>query len=233
MHHSKLGFIKRDQGYERLKQPEKRCSSLDNLRYAWEPFLSYGQKKEYNKNAMIYRQGETGHGFFYLDSGAVKITIDSDQYEERMIDLVPTGALFGVHGVYPNEQYLTTAITTVPSVLYYFSSRSLSQIYALHPEAATIFVQFVIDKIRLLAESIYYLDNPIEQQMAYYLLRLHRTHEIETIPIDQSTFAQYIGKSRGSVNKVIQKWKQEGLIQCTNQGIHLLNADKMKGIITV
>ncbi|MCD9026154.1 Crp/Fnr family transcriptional regulator [Cohnella silvisoli] len=205
---------------------------MNELRYAWEPYLKYGQKKTFENNTVIYSQGDKGNGFYYLVEGGAKITILSDQYEERIVSHIPTGALFGLHGVNNSEHYLTTAITTSPSILYYFSNHSLSQIYAHHPEAAPIFINSVIRIIRLLSDIVHYFDSPIEKKMAFYLLILTEVYESNTLSIDQSAFVQFMGKSRVSVNKIIQKWKQEGLIQLSNRSICIHDKNKLKEIIT-
>ncbi|AMA73463.1 Crp/Fnr family transcriptional regulator [Aneurinibacillus thermoaerophilus] len=197
------------------------------LRYTWEPFLDYGQKLELKKNTVIYLQGESGKGFYYLSKGGVKILFLSDQGNERIINYVPVGMLLGEHGVH-KENYLTTAVTTSPSVLYYFSDEDLSKVCADHPNAATIFTHSLIYKFRILAEIISLLDSGIEHQMAYYLLKL--VHENGNISIDQTSFAQYIGTSRITVNKTFQKWKQQGLIEITGRKIQILDMKKMSEI---
>jgi CRP/FNR family cyclic AMP-dependent transcriptional regulator len=203
---------------------------MSNLRYKWTPFLMYGQKLDLKKNTVVYRQGERGKGFYYLDNGGVKIILLSDNGHERTLDYVPNGGLLGEHGAYKGT-YLTTAITTCPSILYYFSDEALSNVCRDHPHAAVIFTCSQIYKVRLLAEIISYQDCPIEQQMAHYLLKLISIHENENIPIDQTSLARYIDTSRITVNKILQKWKQHGLIQLNNRStIRVVDIDKLKEI---
>lgn len=203
-----------------------------DLRYKWTPFLAYGQRLELKKNTFVYRQGEQGKGFYYVDQGGVKIVLLSDNGIERTIDYVPIGSLSGEHGAFRGT-YLTTAITTSPSVLYYFSDEALSKVCRDHSHAAVIFTNSQIYKVRLLAEIIAFLDSPIEQQMAYFLLKLISIHDNENIPIDQTSFARYIGTSRITVNKILQKWRQQGLIQLSNRGtIQIVEIEKMKEIVS-
>ncbi|RXT13472.1 Crp/Fnr family transcriptional regulator [Ammoniphilus sp. CFH 90114] len=194
------------------------------LRHTWEPFLDYGQKLELEKNTVIYRQGESGKGFYYLSQGGVKILLLSDKGDERIVNYVPEGMTLGEHGVH-KENYLTSAVTTVPSILYYFSDEALATVCSEHPKAATIFTNLIIYKFRLLAEIISLLDSPVEQQMAHYLLKL--IQENGRIAIDQSSFAQYIGTSRITVNKTFQKWKQQGLIEMSGREVEILDMEKM------
>lgn len=200
---------------------------MSNLRYTWEPFLKYGQLLEIKKNTNIYHQGEEGKGFYYLSKGEVEITLLSHRGDERIINYVPTGMLFGEHGV-NKEPYVTSAKTTAPSILYYFSDEALSKVCKENPIAANIFSNSIIYKLRLLAEIISFMDSPVEQQMAYYLLKLF--HENGDVSIDQTSFARYIGTSRITVNKMLQKWKQEGLIELSKRTIHFIDIGKMNSL---
>jgi CRP/FNR family transcriptional regulator, cyclic AMP receptor protein len=202
-----------------------------NLRYKWTPFLPYGQKLELKKNTFVYRQGENGRGFYYLEQGGVKISLLSDNGHERVIDYVPIGTLLGEHGAHRGT-YLTTAVTTTPSILYHFSDEALSRVCKDHPHAAMIFTNSHIYKVRLLAEIISYLDSPVEHQMAHFLLKLIQIHENENIPINQTSFARYIGTSRITVNKIIQKWRQQGFIQFSNGVIQVIQIERIREILT-
>ncbi|MFP3390266.1 Crp/Fnr family transcriptional regulator [Brevibacillus sp. SIMBA_040] len=201
------------------------------LRSQWAPYLIYGKKIEMGKNKTIYRQGDVGTGFYYLDKGSVKITLLSENGHERSIDYIPSGGLFGEHGSYKGS-YLTSAITTATSVIYFFSDEVLSRICQDHPQAAVIFTNSQIYKLRLLAEIIAFTDSPIEQQMANFLLKLIAVHEDNTIPIDQTSFARYIDTSRITVNKILQKWRQQGLIELSERSaIRVVDLKSLRGIV--
>ena len=204
---------------------------MADLRYQWTPHLIHGKKIETGKHTTIYRQGDVGTGFYYLDKGSVKITLLSENGHERSIDYIPLGGLFGEHGAYKGS-YLTSAITTAASVIYFFSDEVLSRICQDHPQAAVIFTNSQIYKLRLLAEIIAFTDSPIEQQMANFLLKLIAVHADNHIPIDQTSFARYIDTSRITVNKILQKWRQQGLIELSERGaIRVVDLKALRGIV--
>jgi CRP/FNR family transcriptional regulator, cyclic AMP receptor protein len=197
---------------------------LLTLRYKWRPFLEYGQLVEVDRNTVVYRQGEIGRGFYYLSKGEIKINLLSDKGDERILNVVPTGMLFGEHGV-QQEPYLTSAITTCPSKIHFFSDDMLTKVCQDHPEAASIFTDSLIYKFRVLAEIITLIDSPVEQQMAYYLVKL--VHENGSVSMNQTSFAKYIGTSRVTVNKVFRKWKQLGYIELQNRKIDVKNINEI------
>ncbi|MBY0001989.1 Crp/Fnr family transcriptional regulator [Priestia aryabhattai] len=198
-----------------------------NLRYIWRPFLKYGQMIKLEENTTIYYQGEVGKGFYYLDKGSVKITLLTEKGAERTVNYVPEGMLLGENGI-NKEPYLTMAVTTAPSVLYYFTNKATLKIYEEEPKAVILFTNSLLYKFRLLAEIITFLNLPVEQQMAHYLLKLVK--ENEEFPFNQTSFARYVGTSRITVNKIIQKWSKEKLIELSNQNIYIKNISKLKEI---
>lgn len=179
------------------------------------------------ENTTIYYQGEVGKGFYYLDKGSVKITLLTEKGAERTVNYVPEGMLLGENGI-NKEPYLTTAVTTTPSVLYYFTNEVMLKIYEKEPKAVIHFTNSLLYKFRLLAEIITFLNLPVEQQMAHYLLKLVK--ENEEFPFNQTSFARYVGTSRITVNKIIQKWSKEKLIELSNQNIYIKNISKLKEI---
>ncbi|MCM3666309.1 Crp/Fnr family transcriptional regulator [Mesobacillus subterraneus] len=200
---------------------------MQHLRFLWEPFLSYGQLFEVEKNKVVYHQGEAGRGIYYLKSGEIKITLLSDHGDERIINIVPPGMLFGEHGVH-GEPYLTSGTTNCPSAIYYFSDEAIAAICKDHPHAAGIYTDSLIYKFRTLAEIITHLDSPVEQQMAFYLLKL--VQENGNASMNQTAFSKYIGTSRITVNKIIQKWKQRGYIELHKREIVIKDFDKIRAL---
>ncbi|WP_163182785.1 Crp/Fnr family transcriptional regulator [Neobacillus sedimentimangrovi] len=201
---------------------------MKELLYKWEPYLKYGQRFEVERNKVIYRQGEKGRGFFYLSMGEIKITLLSDKGDERIINVVPQGMLFGEHGIH-QEPYLTSAAAGCPSVIYYFSDEAAATIYARHPEAAEIYTNSLIYKFRTIAEIISHIDCPVEQQMAHYLLKLFYENN-GSASMNQTSLAKYLGASRITINRIIQKWKQKNYITLKNRQILINDVEKIKAI---
>lgn len=197
------------------------------LRNAWSPYIKYGDKLEFEENSMVYCQGGEGKGFFFLAEGGIKITLLSKEGVERTVNYVPGGMLFGEHGS-RKQPYLTSALTTCSSVVYHFSDDALVKVCENHPEAACIFTNSLIYKFRILAEIIAFLNSPVEQQMAHYLLKL--INENGNISIDQTSFARYIGTSRITVNKILNKWKQQNIIYISNKTIDILEVNRLKDL---
>ncbi|WP_342535891.1 Crp/Fnr family transcriptional regulator [Sporosarcina sp. FSL K6-3508] len=202
---------------------------MDNQQYTWDNIISceYGQKINAKKNTILFRQGEIGQGFYFLKKGEVKISLLSNQGIERDIDYVMPGNLLGEHG-FNHHPYFTTASISAPSTLYFFSKKDFDQLCLDIPEASNLFMQSLILKVRLLAETTAILNAPADYRLAHFLYKLHlRDYELR-IKLSQVSLARYIGTSRVTVYKIINQWKAEEMIDYDQGYIHFLDITKLK-----
>lgn len=200
------------------------------MRFKWQPFLTYGQNISRKKGITLYSQGEKSEGFYYLAEGQISIYILSEDGKERVIDYLIDGYLFGEQGI-SNEPYSTTAIANTEVYLYYFSSQDFVDIVREHPDAKNIFISSLIGKVRMLADTFSILNKPYEKQMAYFLSQLCQKYNSRIVPITQTALAQYIGTSRVTVYKIIQKWVSYGWIALRNREIEVIDPSKLKALL--
>jgi len=200
-----------------------------NKQHNWDTFISlgYGQKCVFKKNTVLFHQGEAGKGFYYLLDGEVKISVISNEGHERDIDYVTPGELIGVQGL-KNDPYTYTAKATVPSKVYFFSNQTLNQLITDIPEATNIFMDSLIMKVQLLAETISLLNAPAEYRLAHFLYKIHIKTSKSSIKISQTSLSRYIGTSRITVYKIIKQLEQDKVLEFKNGGIEILDTRKLK-----
>jgi len=200
-----------------------------NKQHNWDTFISlgYGQKSVFKKNKVLFHQGEAGKGFYYLIEGEVKISVISNEGHERDIDYVTPGELIGVQGL-KNDPYTYTAKTTDLSTVYFFSNQTLNQLIADIPEASNTFIDSLITKVQLLAETISLLNAPAEYRLAHFLYKIHLKTNKSTIRISQTSLSRYIGTSRITVYKIFKQLEQDRVLEFKNREIELLDINKLK-----
>lgn len=195
--------------------------------FDWSLYSKYAEVKKLNKNKVLFRQGDSINGFYYLQEGKVMISVLRDDGYERIIDFVYSDSLFGEQLLNRTASF-TTATLLTDATLYFFSTDQFERLTKEHPESSKQFSYSLIKKIRMLAQINTILNAPIDVQLAHYLLNLHEKNGNNTIHLTQKSIAQYIGKSRVSIWTVLKKWKSEGIIEITNQTFILNNVEKLK-----
>ncbi|HZG80966.1 MAG TPA: Crp/Fnr family transcriptional regulator [Brevibacillus sp.] len=203
---------------------------MSKHKYAWKPYLARGLKKTYPPKTILFHQGEIGNGFYYLEDGEVKIQLTSFKGDERIIDIVTPGELFGEAGI-KKEPYFSTAYVMKPSTLFYFSNEVFQQICREHPSAIDIFLQSLIRKERLLAEIVAQENRSFEQKLAFFLLKLYNKNKDTNIAINQISLSNYIGTSRITVYKILQQWEKKEIVTVSNRSIQINDLNRLRAIL--
>ena len=203
---------------------------MNNFLDQWNMLVGEIHLRSYKKNDVIFRQGESGKGFYYVEEGMVIVKLLTDHGEERIIDFVLPGELFGETGIRGNS-YLTTAVAGECAAVYFFSNECFDRICSADHSISDIVMNSLINKIRLLAESVSILDSSVEKQTAHFLLKLFQKMRTGNLPITQTSLAHYIGTSRITVYKLLQKWNKAGILEVSNRKIHILDPERLQNII--
>jgi CRP/FNR family cyclic AMP-dependent transcriptional regulator len=203
---------------------------MNHLKFAWEPYLSLGQRRTYKQKTTLYHQGAIGSGFYYLHEGEVVIKLISSKGDERAIDIVSPGELFGEQG-YRREPYFSSAVTNKPSTLYYFSNEAFHKLCQEHPGAANLFLCSLLNKERFLAEIVRLENCPVEQKMAFFLLRFCEKNHNNTICMNQTFLSTYVGTSRITVYKILRQWVKSGIVRISKRTIIIDDFHQLENIL--
>lgn len=195
--------------------------------FNWSQYLSYAEKRTYKRKTILFRQGDEVGGFYFLQEGKVVISVIRQDGFERIIDFVYPGSLIGEQMIYSKASF-TTAKLQVDSTLYYFSERQFELLCKEHPEVSHEFGNSLIQKIRLLANNNSILNAPIDVQLAFFLMNLYEKNGSNRININQTSLANYIGKSRVAVWKVLKEWKDEEILEVNKQSFVIKDIEKLK-----
>ncbi|WP_096200527.1 Crp/Fnr family transcriptional regulator [Bacillus sp. FJAT-45350] len=184
----------------------------------WETYLKYGTRKFAKKETILYNMGDSANGFYYIKKGIVKILTYTQDGEEKCFDFRGQGQLFGEWGLI-KEPYITGAIAKEDCILYYFSNESFRKMISISEESLKLFLDFVYKVIWDRTQQNFYPSNT-EQQMAYAINKLNElSTATNVIHISQQELANYIGLTRITVNKFLQKLKDKDIIELNNKEI--------------
>lgn len=200
------------------------------LRYAWKPYVKYGQRLQIEQDSFVYLQQEPGKGFYYLESGLVMNSIIDSDGTEHAINYITEGMLFGEPGIFL-EPYIANGRAIRPSVIYHFTDVTFQEICEEFPEARLLFMKSLMFKLRTLAEIIVFNYATAEQKIAHFTIKLN-DETGDAIPFTQTNFAKFLGLSRKSINEVINKWRKENIVHVHKYKLKVLDKERLKQIRT-
>jgi CRP/FNR family transcriptional regulator, cyclic AMP receptor protein len=188
---------------------------------------------EFEKNQHIFEQGDVADAVFYIQKGAVKLTVLSEHGKEAVVGILEPGQFFGEGCL--NGHPLRIATTTAMEECVITSITKEAMIATLHdePKFSEMFMAYLLTRnSRVEEDLIDQLFNSSEKRLARLLLLLaHFGKEGRPQPIlldvSQETLAEMIGTTRSRVSYFMNKFRKLGLISYNGKiEVHnsLLNA---------
>jgi len=209
-----------------MKEPKQSVSGFETY------FATAGAGTKiisFQKNDIIYSQGEPSESMFYIRKGRVKLNVISDQGKEAIVAIMEAGQFFGEGCLNGETARVATTVSLGDSVITSITKHAMREALKNEPHLADLFVTYLITRAsRVEADLIDQLFNSSERRLARLLLLLaHFGKEGSPQPIDvevsQETLAEMIGTTRSRVSFFMNKFRKLGFISY-NGKIHVHNS---------
>jgi len=174
---------------------------------------------KYQKDQIVYSQGDAADSVFYVQSGKVKVTVVSEEGKEAVVAILLPGSFCGEECLTGHTLRISTVKTLTECQLVLMAKASI--VRALHEdhEFSELFTAYLMERnIRVQEDLVDQLLNSTEKRLARLLLILANYGKEDRpdpiVPkINQETLAEMIGTSRTHVNFFMNKFRQLGFIE--------------------
>jgi CRP/FNR family cyclic AMP-dependent transcriptional regulator len=207
----------------RRKSPPRRRAPKPTRRFDPQAFLTSAgigrTVQHYKPKQTVFSQGERADTVFYIQDGAVQLSVLSQHGKEATLSLLGPGDFLG-EGCLASDQPIRLATATAitdSSILRIEKKRMLHALHEEH-ELSDLFVAYVVQRHnRTQADLVDQLFNSSEKRLARALLILARFGKEDTpetvIPsVSQETLAEMVGTTRSRVNFFMNKFRKLGFI---------------------
>ena len=190
----------------------------------------------------VFHADDVGSMMYIIISGAVKIFIPSTDGREVVLAIHRAGDLFGEMSLLDDERRSASATTLEDTEMFSLSRRDFQDVLTAHPQAMRAIMDVLVKRLRQTNQSIqdaYLLDVP--GRLARRLLLLAREHGIEGehggieigLRVSQQDLASMIGASRVAVNKQLQAWRHEDIVDVRRQRVTILKPELLERHFTL
>jgi CRP/FNR family transcriptional regulator, cyclic AMP receptor protein len=174
---------------------------------------------KYQRDQIVYSQGDPADCVFYVQSGRVKVTVVSEEGKEAVVAILLPGSFSGEECLTGHKLRMSTVKTLTECGLIRMAKTSI--IRALHDDHqfSELFTSYLMERnIRVQEDLVDQLLNSTEKRLARLLLILANYGKEDRpdpiVPkINQETLAEMIGTSRTHVNFFMNKFRQLGFIE--------------------
>lgn len=177
-------------------------------------------RRRFRRNEVIFHQGDPGDSLHVVVTGAVKIVLPSPEGEEAIIATLRPGDFFGELALLDGAPHSATATAVDPVETLSLARAPFHQLLDEDRGLRIALLSGLAAELRRLTghvEELHFLD--LDGRLAMRLVRLARdrnpTLEGEARldwPFTQSELAAMIGGTRQSVNKLLSRLVEDGLL---------------------
>jgi CRP/FNR family transcriptional regulator, cyclic AMP receptor protein len=185
------------------------------------------------KHQILFAQGDTANGVFYIQAGRVKLSVVSQQGKEAVVAILERGSFFGEGCLAGQLVCMATATSLDNSSIVRIEKQAMIDVLQNEPAFSELFLTYLLTRnLRIQEDLVDQLFNSAEKRLARTLLLLatfekEGKSELVMPRISQETLAEMIGTTRSRVSFFMNRFKKLGFIEYTD-GLHvhraLLNA---------
>lgn len=193
-------------------------------------------KRTYQKKEFVFMEGEKKEAVFFIQSGAVKTFKVDKNGNEQIMNILHEGEMFPHIGFFDESPYPATAEVIQKAELLLIPINDFENLMLSHPQIAVKMMKIMSQKTSTLTQRIQTLiSQDILHRVVFSLIRLalesgkqNRNKVFIDIPITNRDFANMIGSTRETVNRVLNQLKKENLIDFNRNGILINDINKLK-----
>ena len=173
---------------------------------------------EYNKDQIVFAQGDPADAVFYIQRGKVKVSVVSKQGKEAVVAILGSDEFFGEGCLAGQAQRIATVATMTESVIMRLEKAAVVSVIHQEPAFSEMFIAHLLGRtIRVEADLVDQLFNSSEKRLARLLLLLANfgkegRPEPMIAKISQETLADMIGTTRSRVSFFMNKFRKLGFI---------------------
>lgn len=187
---------------------------------------------------VIFRQGDPGTSMVAILSGSVRVVTSSADGKRLAIAVLGEGEVVGEMALLEGGIRSADVITEEPTELLVLERRDLIPFLEHNPQICIMLLEVLSARLRRTTESLSdraFLS--LEARLAKALLRLADVYGRETaggvrieMKLSQRAIGEMVGASRESVNKQLQAWSDEGIVQLERGYVAVVQPEGLTGI---
>ena len=174
---------------------------------------------QYQRGDVIFTQGDAARHVWYIQSGAVKLSVLSKRGREAVVAMLGPGDFFGEGCLAAQRVRMGSASAVAASAILRVGRLQMVKLLHKQHDMSDRFIAHMLARnIRIEEDLIDQLFNSAEKRLARTLLLLARygkqDQPVSAVPrISQETLAEMIGTTRSRVNFFLNKFKKLGFIE--------------------
>jgi CRP/FNR family cyclic AMP-dependent transcriptional regulator len=179
---------------------------------------------------MLFQKGDTGDALFGIRRGQIRIETGASDGSRLTLNFMGTGDLFGEVAVLDGQRRTADATAEEPTELFVLRREDLLSHLEREPKVAIKIIMLLCQRIRWQSERMEEsMLQPLPVRLARRLCALASDYGSE-VHISQEQLGVVVGAARESVNRQLQLWRKDGILDLQRGRILLQNMGKLTAV---
>lgn len=190
-----------------------------------------GRIQAFGKDEMLFNAGDDANGFYYVQSGEVRIFRMDDQGKEVEVVRLNPGDFFGEAVVFVSDKFPAFAQAVLDTKTLFFSKNMIFQHIDKDPSIARFFISLLARKCIVLNKRIETLElRTVRQRLAQFILSQYQEQKSEVIVLNMKKIelARFIGTISETLSRCLKQMQEDNLIEVHGREIRVKDSVKLK-----
>ena len=201
--------------------------------------ISYARVERYPAGYEIFAKGSSGQSLVAVLRGSIKISSLSNEGKEIVFNIINAGEIFGEIAVLDGEERSADATAMTDCELLVLNRRDFLRLLENRADLCMILLRILCQRLRQTSEQVEdVMFRHLESRLAKALLRraesvgLHGPQSTSVeLHLSQRELGNMAGGSRESVNKILQNWHRQGLIDLGKSSVLIRDIEALRRLI--
>ena len=185
----------------------------------WDTLLELSQSILLEPGQPLFHAGDSGEGCYAVQSGALKATVMTTDGHERMLAVFSGGMIVGEMSLFDDEPRSASVSAIRKSKLNYIPRDVFFRVADASPQAYRYALMVLAQRLRVTnADAMSQGNSSVASKVARAFLSLTEslgdgTSQVIAQKVTQFDIGTMAGVARENVNRCINAWKRQGLIE--------------------
>lgn len=189
-----------------------------------EEFASSSHERKYQKGEMIYLQGERPSGLLHVLTGQIKVSVTSEEGDEKVIEIYSEGNSFGLAELFGQVPCCSFAQAVAPTALLIVGKHAIASAINRIPGLAGRLLSELADRMSALQQDIAtYCFHSANRRTLDFLIQQAEPGDIPTVELSirKQLIAARLGLTPESFSRSLRELANAGLITVTGRRVTL------------
>jgi CRP-like cAMP-binding protein len=192
--------------------------------------IELGYSKLYRKDEFLFHADDPADGFYYLQSGEIRVFKMDEQGKEVEVVRPNPGDFFGEAVVFVQKKYPSYAQAVKDSQVVFFEKNSFFRRLENDPAIGKYFIHLLAKKCIVLNKRIEALElRTVRQRLIQYLVSScgSETSCVVTLPMKKAELAKLLGTISETLSRNLKQLQADGLITVEGHTIHIKDKSRL------